>query len=138
MLFQDMREAGIHLTHRFFVINEQDCVQRHPSFIGKRFPELRPLSPEFLRAKSPPRIIRIRGRASVIPLAGLFWELEEFNVRIAKENIEPILASGVVPGAPGMSLIAIGPPRPVTRKQFVDRTSSHVTGLHGHSRGYGG
>src|SRR5439155_16055091 len=58
-------------------------------------------------------------------------KLEVSGVTIAVHHIETVFSFVVVPLAPGVIFVAIGPPRPVTLDELVGRTAANLARFHG-------
>src|SRR4029434_11022133 len=69
----------------------------------------------------PPNEIRIRLGTGVVPLIRFLGEIEEHGVSVSEQDVKPILAFVVVPLAPGIVLVPIGPDCPVPLDQLVGR-----------------
>ena len=74
----------------------------------------------------PPGEVRVRFRASVVPLVRLCRKLEIRGVAVAVNHIKAVLSLVVVPLAPRIIFVAIRPPRPIALNKLVGRTASDL------------
>src|SRR5262245_56825322 len=83
-----------------------------------------------LRLRSLPPLKGWIGRwPRVVPLVGLFREFEIVGMAVAEQHIHAVFPFVIMPLAPGIVFVSIGPPNPVALNELVGRAASDFAGL---------